>query len=88
VQPAMAINSDAVVATATAATALAENPVSLRFAAQTSLEDGTVSIVLVEADDGGPIFGVSFDKGRAETGPVAAVFRASRFVDTHALTRT
>ena len=84
VQPAMAINSDAVVATATAATALTENPVSLRFAAQTSLEDGTVSIVLVEADDGGPIFGVSFDKGRARTGPVAAVFRASRFVDAPA----
>lgn len=85
VKPAMAINSDAVVATATAATALAENPVSLRFAAQTSLEDGTVSIVLVEADDGGPIFGVSFDRGRAETGPVAAVFRASRFVDAPSL---
>ena len=87
VQPAMAINSDAVVAIATAASALAENPVSLRFAAQTSLEDGTVSIVLVEADDGGPLFGVSFDKGRAETGPVAAVFRASRFVDTPSLAR-
>ncbi len=85
-KPSMAINSDAVVATATAATAVAESPVSLRFAAQTSLEDGVVSIVLVEADDGGPIFGVSLDFGKAESGPVAAVLRASQFVSVPELT--
>jgi hypothetical protein len=86
-QPAMAINSDAVVATATAATALAESSVSLRFAAQTSLEDGIVTIVLVEADDGGPIFGVSLDPGSGESGPVAAVFRAASFISADALSQ-
>ena len=85
-KPTMAINSDAVVATATAATALAESNIVLRFAAQTSLEDGIVSIVLVEADDGGPIFGVSLDKGTGASGPVAAVFRAADFVEVSELT--
>ena len=73
-------------AVALAATRLCDAHLTLRFAAQRTVVGDSrgarsVSIVIVEAHDGGPIFGLVVSPAGSVIGPAEAVMRAASFIE-------
>lgn len=76
-----AVAESAPIAIARAAAEICDIDLEIQFVGQSTVDESLVTMVVVSAHSGGPLFGLAVTDPSASTGPAEAVFSAARIVN-------